>query len=184
MRAPDGRCTATGRGCGCVLVGAGDGVLPEPSPWCVLDGDGLGVRAGAGRLGRWCAGWAAGPWWPSCDGQQQDPAGVDEAGVGEGAAVRLRFAGVEAEQLVPVLAVAEEPGGDVPQVIAWHDAVDPGPGHRSVAAGRGPAAAWPPGRVPQRLRPARHQRACDGGAGGQRCLQGLCGARGGLHDLQ
>ena len=129
MSAPDGRCTATGRGCGCVLAGDGDGVLPERGR-C-----GRGRRAGRARW-RGAPVVVGGPGAVVAAGrcQQQDPAGVDEAGVGEGVAVGLGFAGVEAEQLVPALAVAQEPGGDLPQVISGHDPVGPGPGGGSVPA--------------------------------------------------
>ena len=136
MSAPDGRCTATGRECGCAPVPAGDGTPPEPCRarpgrrWC-------GRARWCGRPGAVVPGRGGGTVVAACWREQQDPAGVDEARLGERTAVRLRFAFVEAEQLVPALTVAEEPGGDRPQVIAGHHAVNPGPGRGSIAAVRG-----------------------------------------------
>ena len=81
---------------------------------------------------------------------------------------------------MPALAVAQEPGGDLPQVISGQDPVGPGPDGGSVpAAGglRGPdrcGAGWLAG----------DQRGSDGGTGGQRRVQRLRRTRGGLRDLQ
>ena len=56
------------------------------------------------------------------------------------------FPGVEAEQLVPAFAVAQEPGGDLPQVISGQDPVGPGPRRWGV---------FPPAGGLARTRPLR-----------------------------
>ena len=111
-------------------------------------GDGPGVRPPPGVLVPGRPGCGAGRAFRCRLGDQQHPAGDDQVRVGEGAAVGLGFPLVELVDLVPVLGVAEEPLGDVPQVV-----VSPGPGRPSAWPGpccrcsrRGP-------RV-RRLRPA------------------------------
>ena len=114
MSAPDGRCTATGWEGGCAAVPAGDGAPPDRSRCRVLDGAGGGRARRGGPPGAVVPGAGGRSLAAVLRREQQDPAGVDQAGVGEGAAVGLWLAFVEAEQFVPVIAVAEEPGGDGP----------------------------------------------------------------------
>ena len=133
--APDGSRTATWPGCA-----PRDGVLPRRgrSPALGRPG-GPGGRSGRAAAAGCCGPGAArvrGGAAAAGLGDQQHPAGLDQGGVGEGTAAGLGPALVEAEDLLPVPGVAEEPGGDVPQVIAVLDAVGPRAARRCPRAGR------------------------------------------------
>src|SRR5947207_3388996 len=75
-------------------------------------------RGCSGRLVAGCATVGGGP--ATVGGKKQDPPGVDEAGVGEGASPGLWPAVVERIDLMPAFPVAEAAGGDVPQVVPLH----------------------------------------------------------------
>ena len=126
IRAPDGSRTATWGGCAARARRAA--ASRRSGLGAVRDGRAVGSADREGRGdGSGCQGRAA----PGCPGpgaarlrgarvrgggvpggglwNQQHPAGEDQIGVGEGAAVRLGSPLVELVDLVPILGVAEEP---------------------------------------------------------------------------